>query len=286
MAKHDKFKAYWESLSKPQIEYLWDDDDFEPVAGVPAWAENTEYRIAGDRHWELRREWVNSDFTLPIESCGEGEWFLCKNPCWMGNSEYRKAKTFVGADSADGRDKTVAWKRKPVNAKPGEWVDGEDKTVAWKRKPVNAKPGEWVDGEDKTVAWVHQLKNNKPGEAVEVPPRDFEAALPYQRDSPADECGVNHPLYAIFMDAIEQATGGKGVRHGGAATPFFEQPWNCIAKHTGFRGLIFQMVKKTQEACGKDDMETFERELLGSLVYGAMALIHARKHGYTKQVKV
>jgi hypothetical protein len=173
----------------------------------------------------------------------------------MDNSEYRRAAITHELDESFGMKVEMA--------------DEGDGAVFWQQALKNAKPRASVD---KTASWVRKLRLSELHDVVEVPTEG--------------EYGINHPMYAIFMDAIEQATGGKGVRHGGAATPFFEQPWSCIAKHTGFRGLVFQMVKKAQEACGKDDMETFERELLGSLVYGAMALIHARKHGYTKQVKV
>lgn len=100
------------------------------------------------------------------------------------------------------------------------------------------------------------------------------------------ELGTNHPMYPVFMDAIEQATGGKGQRHGGARTPFLEQRWHNISKSTGFRSLVYQACKKMEEACGKDNYADFEREMLGGLVYGAMAIIHSRLHGYTKEVKV
>lgn len=102
----------------------------------------------------------------------------------------------------------------------------------------------------------------------------------------ADELGVNHPMYVVFMDAIEQATGGKGQRHGGASIPFLDQRWHRIAQSTGFRSLVYQMCKKAEEACGKENYEDFERELLGAIVYGAMSLIHVRKHGYTREVTV
>jgi hypothetical protein len=91
-----------------------------------------------------------------------------------------------------------------------------------------------------------------------------------------------HPLYVAFDDAVKQATKGKGVRHGGDATPFLEQPWHQISKHTGVGGLVFQMVKKAQEACGKGDQEAFERELLGALVYGGAAYLYVKQHGFKK----
>jgi hypothetical protein len=92
---------------------------------------------------------------------------------------------------------------------------------------------------------------------------------------------ATHPLQEAYDAAIAQATGGKGVRHGGDSIPFFDQPWYSIAKHTGECGLIFQGVKKAQEACGKgkSEDEAFERELLGSLVYLGMAYLYFKRHG-------
>src|SRR5574343_117133 len=102
------------------------------------------------------------------------------------------------------------------------------------------------------------------------------AAMPRQEsatDAVAKIMDYSHPLYEAFDDAVKQATKGKGVRHGGEATPFMDQPIMQVSKHTGVGGLIFQMVKKAQEACGKDDQESFERELLGALVYGGAAYL-------------
>lgn len=39
---------------------------------------------------------------------------------------------------------------------------------------------------------------------------------------------MEHPLYPVFMAAIEQAMYGKGERHGGNKTPFLEQRHGCI----------------------------------------------------------
>lgn len=92
----------------------------------------------------------------------------------------------------------------------------------------------------------------------------------------------SHPLYEAFDDAVKQATKGKGERHGGDKTPFMDQRWHNIAKSTGVGGLVFQMVKKAEEACEKDDQEAFERELLGALVYGGAAYLYVKQHGFKK----
>ena len=117
-------------------------------------------------------------------------------------------------------------------------------------------------------------------------PEQLEQRLPNSAtEATAKIMGYSHPLYEAFDDAVQQATKGKGVRHGGEATPFLTQPIFQIAKHTGVGGLIFQMVKKAQEACGKDDQEAFERELLGALVYGGAAYVYVKQHGFKKVAK-
>lgn len=111
------------------------------------------------------------------------------------------------------------------------------------------------------------------------------ATMPRQEsatDAVAKIMDYSHPLYEAFDDAVKQQTHGKGQRHGGAVIPFLEQPIMQISKHTGVGGLIFQMVKKAQEACGKDDQEAFERELLGALVYGGAAYLYVKQHGFKK----
>lgn len=100
--------------------------------------------------------------------------------------------------------------------------------------------------------------------------------------APENLMDYSHPLYEAFDDAVKQVIKGKGMRHGGGTTPFMDHPWHQIAKKTGVGGLIFQMVKKAQEACDKDDQEAFERELLGALVYGGAAYLFVKQYGFKK----
>ena len=82
-----------------------------------------------------------------------------------------------------------------------------------------------------------------------------------------------HPLRAIYSLAIEQITHGKGVRHGGDATPFLQQPWLDLADTYGVGFLYGQSAKKAREAMGKGG-EARERELLGALNYLAMGILY------------
>ena len=85
-----------------------------------------------------------------------------------------------------------------------------------------------------------------------------------------------HPLYPVFMAAIAQATGGKGKRHGGAITPFLEQPWKHYAKLHGRGFLTGQAAKKLEEAASTRHGEAFETEVFGAMVYLGMAILAER----------
>ena len=100
--------------------------------------------------------------------------------------------------------------------------------------------------------------------------------------APADI--FEHPMFAHLIRAIDQALAGKGSRHGGGVIPFEQQKLFSIARSTGVRGIMFQVVKKASEACEKGNRKEFEREAIGAMVYLAAALIHVEKHGYTVDV--
>jgi hypothetical protein len=89
----------------------------------------------------------------------------------------------------------------------------------------------------------------------------------------------NHPLYPVFVAAIEQAMYGKGERHGGAVTPFLEQPWRHYAKLHGRGFLTGQAAKKLEEAVSGRTGEAFEAEVLGAMVYAGMAVLRERSGG-------
>lgn len=88
---------------------------------------------------------------------------------------------------------------------------------------------------------------------------------------------TDHPLYPILMDAIEQAMFGKGERHGGAVTPFLEQPWIHYATMHGRGFLTGQAAKKLEEAASTRNGKAFEQEVLGAIVYLGMAILHERR---------
>ena len=86
----------------------------------------------------------------------------------------------------------------------------------------------------------------------------------------------DHPLYAVFMDAIKQAMHGKGERHGGARTPFLEQPWAHYTKMHGRGFATGQATKKLEEAASTRTGEAFEQEVFGAIVYAGMAILKER----------
>lgn len=87
---------------------------------------------------------------------------------------------------------------------------------------------------------------------------------------------VNHPLYAVFADAIVQAMYGKGKRHGGNATPFLDQPWVHYTKMHGRGFATGQAAKKLEEAASTRSGDAFETEMLGAIVYAGMAILKER----------
>lgn len=88
---------------------------------------------------------------------------------------------------------------------------------------------------------------------------------------------AEHPLFPIFMDAIDQAMNGKGERHGGAATPFMEQPWTRYSELHGRGFLTGQAVKKLDEAASTREGAEFYNEVLGAIVYAGMACIKEKR---------
>lgn len=96
---------------------------------------------------------------------------------------------------------------------------------------------------------------------------------------PADDAAlhdvlVNHPLYPVMMAAIRQVAFGKGVRHGGDAAPFLEQPWKHYAAMHGRGFLTGQAAKKLEEAASTREGALFENEVLGAIAYCGMAILH------------
>lgn len=88
-----------------------------------------------------------------------------------------------------------------------------------------------------------------------------------------DVAVMEHPLSDIFEGAVRQAMFGKGQRHGGARTPFLEQPWVHYAKMHGRGFLTGQAAKKLEEAANTREGEAFITEMRGALVYIGMAIL-------------
>jgi|DEB19_MinimDraft_3_1074340.scaffolds.fasta_scaffold00018_54 hypothetical protein len=84
---------------------------------------------------------------------------------------------------------------------------------------------------------------------------------------------MTHPLQQVFDQAIQQATKGKGERHGGDTTPFLEQPWVHYGKMHGRGFLTGQAAKKLEEAASTREGDAFVQEALGAIVYIAMAVL-------------
>lgn len=99
---------------------------------------------------------------------------------------------------------------------------------------------------------------------------------PSKSTKPAAPSPVDHPLYPVLIEAIEQVMFGKGERHGGNTTPFLEQPWRHYAQLHGRGFLTGQAAKKLEEAASCRVGREFESEVLGAIVYAAMSILKER----------
>jgi len=93
---------------------------------------------------------------------------------------------------------------------------------------------------------------------------------------------TDHPLFPVFVAAIQQAMYGKGERHGGNVTPFLEQPWVHYAAMHGRGFLTGQASKKLEEAASTRQGEAFEQEVLGAIVYAGMSILKERNDANTR----
>jgi hypothetical protein len=110
------------------------------------------------------------------------------------------------------------------------------------------------------------------------------AAIPITDPRPeTDQDVLAHPLFPVFMDAIKQAMYGKGERHGGVTTAFYDQPWRHYVRMHGRGFVTGQAAKKLEEAASLRTGEAFEQEVLGALVYAAMAILVERAAKEQKQ---
>lgn len=89
---------------------------------------------------------------------------------------------------------------------------------------------------------------------------------------------VNHQIFPIMIEAIEQCINGKGQRHGGGNIDFMEQPWVHYADLHGRGFLTGQAAKKLEEAASTRHGKEFETEMLGAMVYMCMAVLYEREN--------
>lgn len=107
-----------------------------------------------------------------------------------------------------------------------------------------------------------------------VPLAPGEMSAADKKAEPSSPNYHDHPLYPVLMKVIEQATKGKGKRHGGDSIPFMDQPWKHYADMHGRGFLTGQAAKKLEEAVSKPLNIQFEDEVLGAIAYAAMAILH------------
>lgn len=147
-----------------------------------------------------------------------------------------------------------------------------------------SKPGS-IDRAATVLSGVDVRQSSIPDSAVintaKVP--TFDEAIAEEANADKErirkEC-MEHPLYPVYMAAIEQAMYGKGERHGGGKTPFFDQPWVHYQRMHGRGFLTGQSSKKLEEAAHQREGKPFIDEVLGAIVYAGMAVL--REQGDVK----
>jgi len=99
MSDHDNFKKHWHDIGEPDLEYFRKENSkwcsFNKNLGT--FLDEFEYRIKGDKHWKLRKKWIDSGFILPIEylSTFDGKYALTDTPKWDFNTKYREGDLLV-----------------------------------------------------------------------------------------------------------------------------------------------------------------------------------------------
>lgn len=86
-------------------------------------------------------------------------------------------------------------------------------------------------------------------------------------------------LEAVLQAAFDQASVGKGAERHADDKPFHEQPMQQIAARRGLGFILGQADKKSEEAQGmlqRGEVDAFEREILGAIVYLAGAIVFAK----------
>ncbi len=111
---------------------------------------------------------------------------------------------------------------------------------------------------------------------TDMPPGYFEATTTHPNEPSL--AVMDHPLFPVFVAAIEQAMYGKGQRHGGNTTPFLEQPWVHYVSMHGRGFATGQAAKKLEEAASTREGKAFEQEVLGAIVYCGMAVLKEQGH--------
>ena len=86
-----------------------------------------------------------------------------------------------------------------------------------------------------------------------------------------------HPLQDIFDECLAQVTSGKGEERHGGGKDFNDQPWRHITDTHGTGFLTGQAEKKLMESQGFEDIDRWEREMFGVIVYTAMSILYRRE---------
>ncbi len=149
------------------------------------------------------------------------------------------------------------------------------KTEKEEEAPVqhtDVKEGDAVKPDRNSLEYMDSILQESVEYAKEVA-REVMSDTPIEKETNE----IKHPLQIAFDLAIEQATKGKGVRHGGDSIPFYDQRWKRLADLHGEGFLTGQAQKNFEEALAKEG-DAKERGLVEAMVWIAMSVLKSREY--------
>jgi len=199
MADYTKFKAYWESIGKPQVEYkkTQSSEWMELCVLSPSFdgINIHSYRIKDDPHWELRKKWVDSDFALPIEMSRSGKaWEICVAPIWHPIIKYRETE------------------QKPMTDKPKQYRQrcGRPGGIyEWNANPGNQYPHNGWHVDDSGIKHPCSFNNNLKFHVNKEDPKDLIEITPY------DGIAIDTPGWGLYDGCAKQPCHFAGINEEG-----------------------------------------------------------------------
>jgi len=145
--------------------------------------------------------------------------------------------------------------------------------VEYSKRAKDIREGESMDRRAGDGEWGRFLDNLR-REQINQDAGRLAELFASMGDHPIDvEDTWDEPIRRVLDGVVEQASTGKGVRHGGDAVPFLEQPWHHYGKMHGRGFLTGQAAKKLEEAASLREGDAFINEMNGAIAYCVMSIL-------------